>query len=244
MVPEHRDPLSRALVVLADPSGPTDEAAVTSLLGGSDEHRFRLAVIEHRLQCALADVLRRTGAPIDDRLGFIVDDDRLTRLRVSAVLGRVAPALDDAEIPWLTFKGPVISALMRRPELRTFNDLDLLVAADRFADSLDVLAEVGVKEINRNWVPYLRYRVGEVPLSANGISVDLHWHLIGLAGIRRTIHLPPVELLARRRRARLGDTDVATLDREDQLLHLAIHCALSGATRLDPSADSARIGGP
>ena len=51
---------------------------------------------------------------------------------------------------------------MRRPELRTFNDLDLLVAADRFADSLDVLAEVGVKEINRNWVPYLRYRVGEV----------------------------------------------------------------------------------
>lgn len=241
MVPIHDDPVDDALVALADPDGVQDTDRGLAPLGGPFEDRFVAEASSHRLEGALVDALTRSGREVPTTLGDIVADDRLTRLRVTSVLNRVAPLLDSADIQWLTFKGPMISTLMARPELRTFNDLDLLVAADRFADAIDVLIEAGGRELNRNWVPYLRHRVGEVPMEAQGISIDLHWHVIGLGHQRRAVRLSPSDMLERRRLRPLGDQQLPGFDAEDQLLHLAIHAAMSGATRLDQLRDLAVV---
>lgn len=235
MVPEHA--LDDALRALAGPEGVVDDAPVLRFIGGPEESHLIDLAIAHRLHAALVDVLERTGAPIDERLGALAVADRVVRLRLKGVLSAAASALDAADVSWLVFKGPAVAASMPRPELRTYNDLDLLVDAHRFADSIDALATVGITEVNRNWEPYVRYRVGEVPMVGAGVTVDLHWHLIGLRRDRVDLRLDPAAMLARRRRRVVDDRELSLFDPEDQLLHLAIHSALSGTTRLDQLRD-------
>lgn len=235
MVPENS--LDDALRALVAPGGVVDDARVLRFIGGPEERHLIDMAITHRLHATLVDVLERSGAPVDERLGALAVADRVVRLRLKGVLSAAASALDSADVPWLVFKGPAVAASMPRPELRTYNDLDLLVAANRFADSIDALATVGITEVNRNWEPYVRYRVGEVPMVGAGVTVDLHWHLIGLRRDRVDLRLDPAEMLARRRRRMVDDRELSIFDPEDQLLHLAIHSALSGATRLDQLRD-------
>lgn len=223
---------------LAAPSGPRDLDCVGAAYA-ADPDALIAAVRRHRLEAPLADVLDRLDLPVPAVMADDVADDRVTRLRVAATLRRVAEVLDGDAIPWVTFKGPVLSALMTRPELRTYNDLDLLVGAADLERALDVLGGCGVQEINRNWAPYIRHRVGEVPLDAGDLSVDLHWHVVGLGRQRRAIRFDPVEMLGRRRSVRVGDENVPTFDAADQLLHLAVHAATAGATRLDQLRDIA-----
>ena len=241
MVPTSDDPVDDALLALADPRGVQDPDRAIAPLGGPHEKRFISEVANHRLQASLIDALTRAGREVPTALADVGADDQLVRLRVTSILIRLAPLLDAADIEWLAFKGPMISALMERPELRSFNDLDLLVAADRFADTIDVLVQAGATELNRNWSPYLRHRVGEVPMEILGVSIDLHWHLIGLDHHRRSLQLSPHEMLGRRRLRPLGDQRFPGFDAEDQLLQVALHAAFSGATRLDQLRDLAVV---
>ncbi len=241
MTPEPEDPLDGALVALAHPDGVHEADRVLAAFGSPLESAFLAEVARHRLEAPLVDALVSAGQPVPPLLERIVADDRLTRLRVGAVLARIAPRLDASGIEWLTFKGPMISSLMSRPELRTFNDLDLLVGPDRFADAVDLLVTAGAEELNHNWLPYIRHRVGEVPMDMQGATVDLHWHLIGLYHHRRAFRLPVSAMLSRRRHRRIGDRELPGFDAEDQLLQLALHAAMSGATRLDQLRDLAVV---
>ncbi len=229
--------ISEALLVLAQPQRPSETDVVVAALDGPTGDSFLAAVVEHRLHGALFDVLRRVDRSVPEHLRLMVDDDRLTRLRIGGLLARAGASLDAADIPWLTFKGPVISSLMDRPEFRSFNDLDLLVDVARFGRALDVLTGEGIEEINHNWDPYIEHRVGEVPMVSQGTSIDLHWHLIALRRTRRTIRLDPGPILDRRRAVSVGDLEVPTLDVVDQLLHFTLHAALAGANRLDQLRD-------
>lgn len=237
MVPTATHLLDVALIELASPDGPGEATAVGACLESAFADELHAAVGAHRLEGSMRVALEVLDRDIPEDLADVVADDRVTRLLVEQALGRAAIALGGAGVPWLTFKGPLISRLMARPELRTFNDLDLLVAADRFADAVDVLTETGIVELNRNWVPYLEHRVGEVPMVCNGVSVDLHWHVVGLGRDRSGVRFEPHAMLDRRRMVTMGEKELPTFDAEDQLLHLAVHSALSGASRLDQLRD-------
>ena len=239
-------PMSAAMIVdalrsLASPQGPEDLDVALAPLDGPDVERFVALVMSHRLHGALAHACDRAGRPTIDEVAERVADDQLVRLRASAVLASAADALDARKIPWLAFKGPVVASMLARPELRGFNDLDLLVARERFGDSIEALVSVGGEELNRNWDPYVEHLVGEVPIEVGTVPIDLHWHVIGLARTRRGISFDPGAMLARRRVLRVGQRDIPAFHAVDQLLHLATHAGLSGATRLDQLRDVAAV---
>lgn len=239
MVPESAQVIDPTLRMLAAPDGAEDAEAVAAAGTGPHSEELIEAVVAHRLHGAFVDATVRAGVPVDERIGSFVADDRLVRLRIRRALGAAAEALDAASVPWLAFKGATIASLMHKPELRTYNDLDLLVSAARFGEAVELLGDVGFAEVNRNWAPYVRHRVGEVPLEVDGITVDLHWHVVGLARDRKDLRFQPAAMLARRRRRPVFDRPIAVFDAEDQLLHLTVHSALSGATRLDQLRDLA-----
>ncbi len=158
-------------------------------------------------------------------------------------LATIGEALDEASVPWVVFKGPAISRLMNRRELRTFNDLDLLVDPSSFGTAIEALIGAGVDEINRNWSPYVRHRVGEVPMEMHGITVDVHWHVTGLGRDRTMFRLDPTAMVRRRVARPIGDDDLPVFDPVDQLLHLSLHAALGGGKRLDQFRDVAVVAG-
>lgn len=241
MVPGAPAVVDDALRELAAVDGPLDLDRALAPLSTGGRGQLIEAVRRHRLDAAFADALQRAGHEVPVDIAADVDDDRLLRLQVTAALGRVAEVLDRADVPWLTFKGPVIAALMARPELRTYNDLDVLVGATDLGPAVEALIAAGVDELNENWVPYVRHRVGEVPMAAGSVSVDLHWHVIGLGHHRRSIRFDPTAMLARRRPVELAGASRPTFDASDELLHLVVHAALSGATRLDQLRDIAVV---
>ncbi|MEQ8840147.1 MAG: nucleotidyltransferase family protein [Acidimicrobiales bacterium] len=232
-----------ALRTLARPGELTDAQADVAVapLNGPEADTFIGLVMTHRLHGALAEACRVAGRSVEGRVADRVDDDRLVRLRASAVLDAAAEVLDDYDIPWLAFKGPVVASYLARPELRGFNDLDLLVARDRFGDAIDALVSIGGEELNRNWDPYVTHEVGEVPIEVGTVPIDLHWHVIGLAHTRAGMRFEPDAMLARRRRVMVGGRELPVFDPIDQLLHLCTHAGLSGATRLDQLRDVAAL---
>jgi hypothetical protein len=81
-----------------------------------------------------------------------------------------------------------------------------------------------------------RTQPGQLRLcSPRGSLLDLHWHVLDSPRLRREFALPTTELLDRRRVLPSG---VPVLDPVDQLLHVAVHAALSGANRLLWLADA------
>jgi hypothetical protein len=109
-------------------------------------------------------------------------------------------------------------------------DLDVLVPPERFESVLIELQARGWKLIDQNWRLAAEVLPAELRLlSANGDLLDLHWHLLSEAGLRKQFTIPTTSLLARRRELGSG---MPVLNAVDQLVHLGIHGALSGANRL------------
>lgn len=164
------------------------------------------------------------------------DHDRaLARhLRARADLLRVAFELDDAGLPWLTFKGPLLAEhVYPRPDLRSYRDLDLLVPAQSMPAAVRVLRRSGFEVADRNWELFRREVRGEVHLlGGHGTPVDLHWHPINWQGARHGLTIDTSEWLRRSRRVGVAGRAIPTLDVADGLVHLALHAALSGADRL------------
>ena len=75
----------------------------------------------------------------DDRLRTI----RVDLLRTAADLAPLARALDAADIRWVVVKGPVLSAAYREPNVRSYNDLDVLVHPMDLPAVLDLLEAHG-----------------------------------------------------------------------------------------------------
>jgi hypothetical protein len=125
--------------------------------------------------------------------------------------------------------------------VRSYNDLDLLVAGRHLGPVIETLIDAGATEINKNWQGYLDHGSGELPVRAPLINIDLHWHLIGLARMRRFFSLDMDTMLGRRRRIALGDAETWALDPEDQLIHVALHSAFAGGSRLDQLRDVAAL---
>ncbi|WP_413452160.1 nucleotidyltransferase family protein [Georgenia phoenicis] len=190
------------------------------------------AARHHRVS-PLAHVRLREHAPATAEL-LRPDRDTAKALHVRAgmLLAHLGRLLED--VPWVAFKGPVLSELAHPvPGLRPYGDLDVLVAPhDLRAVSRVLLAagwEVGdYDDMLRN---------PEVPgemhwFTPAGIPVDLHWAMINMRTRRRRFTIPTDELLARRRQVRIGLAEAWTMDEADSLVHVALHAALAGANRL------------
>jgi hypothetical protein len=149
-------------------------------------------------------------------------------------LSIAAEALDAAGIPWLAFKGPVLSeAVYSRPDLRSYGDLDLLVEPDRLMDATTALESVGGRLLDRNWLLLLRRMYGEVHvLMPTGTVVDLHWHVLNEDALRLSFPVDTDALMRSAQRAVIGRVCVQTLGPEDTLIHLALHACTSGGNRL------------
>ena len=101
---------------------------------------------------------------------------------------------------------------------------------------LEVLQRDGWRLIDRNWPLLMTSRPGQLRLvSPSGSLLDLHWHLLNNPRLRGEFPISSKEILARRRVLPSG---LPSLDAVDQLVHLAIHGALSGANRLSWLADA------
>ena len=149
-------------------------------------------------------------------------------------LSIAAEALDAADVPWLAFKGPILSeAVYSRPDLRSYGDLDLLVGPDRLMEATAVLESAGGRLLDRNWQLLLRRMYGEVHvLMPTGTVVDLHWHVLNEEALRLSFPVDTDDLMRKARRVEIGRVWVLTLGPEDTLIHLALHACTSGGNRL------------
>jgi hypothetical protein len=154
-------------------------------------------------------------------------------LRVRDVLGRVGAVLDSAGIPWLAFKGPVLSsAVYCDPGMRRYVDLDVMVPPDRFADAVTAMEDADYGNPVTSWEPQVFFRSGAIAFKVRGISVDLHWHVVYKYQDRRWYSIDTDQLLARRRPVDIAGQMCATFDEVDTVFHLALHAAREGCHRL------------
>ena len=195
------------------------------------------AAVRHRVIGCLWTALRATG--LAER-----PDAALTREAYTSALGRHLRTLSDLELVLdvlggygvapLVLKGPVLAEVVyRRPDLRAYVDLDVLVAPAEFPVALSALERAGCTIYERNW-PLVRDRLlGALRLATPaGTVLDLHWHVFYERPLREAL---PVNLAVVRGRARtveLAGRRVRTLDGLDTLVHLALHAALDGGDRL------------
>lgn len=92
-----------------------------------------------------------------------------------------AAALDEAHVPFVAFKGPVLAQwLYGDPCARRFADIDLLVTSERGHEALTVLESLGYRRRIAGAPDGMAHRwIGAWPLSRAGDDVDLHWRLLG-----------------------------------------------------------------
>jgi hypothetical protein len=190
----------------------------------------------HRVDGCVHAVLAeaaRAGVPVDpaalERLAAGRRHIAARHLLVRAALARAGAVLDAAGVPWLTFKGPVLSSqLYCDPGFRRYSDLDVLVPPERFADAVAALERSGYRNQVTLWAPQLHYVAGAIALHDGVIATDLHWHVLYKRQERRWYRIDPDELFARRVTVDVGDQPCATFDPVDTLIHIALHAAREG----------------
>lgn len=193
---------------------------------------FAQAVRYHRIAPLAHVALRATRPDLVDLLHK--DRDRAMRhhLRVGILLSRFGSVLKG--IPWLVFKGPALSELAHPvPGLRSYKDLDLLVSPADLRTACERLQAAGWNVIDSNEALRSPQISGEIPMaSPDHVLLDLHWSMVSLGSSRRLFTIPTERLLDHRVSLAVGPAKVSTLDPTDSLVHVCLHGALSGATKL------------
>ena len=153
-------------------------------------------------------------------------------LQACHALDQLASVLQDIE--WATFKGPVFSELAHPvPGLRTYNDVDVLVAPSSLREVCRRLHAAGWQIADYRDMLSNPQPPGEMHwISPGGVLIDLHWSMINMQSRRRLFEVPTTQLLDRRVPVTLGSTRVWTLDPCDSLVHACLHAALAGANKL------------
>ncbi|KQS59727.1 hypothetical protein ASG36_01365 [Geodermatophilus sp. Leaf369] len=202
-----------------------------------DDGALRAAVAHHRAWLLLAahgpDVPGVPGALLAEARARR-DRARRAQLQTDADLTVAGAALDAAGVRWACLKGPVLTAVHARAGAdRAALDLDLLVAPDRLAAALDALEGAGGALLTRNFALLRRELPGEVAVRGRfGTVLDLHWTLVNRAGRRRRTTVSTADLLDRASPVQLAGRPVPALQPDDALVHVCLHAALAGATRV------------
>jgi hypothetical protein len=208
-----------------------DGAAVLEAVPPSVVPPLAALARRHGLEAWLSAVAPPTEAfePIRaQRPGFLA-----AQARVRAVLVELSEVFTRLHCEWAVLKGPALAyTVYPRPDLRHAADLDVLVPPSRFGDVLAALeASPDFGLLDLNWPLTAAAVPGELRVqSRRGVLVDLHWSVLDGPGLRRRFRMPTADLLSRVRR--LEPPGIPALSAVDQLVHLGVHGALSGANRL------------
>jgi hypothetical protein len=156
------------------------------------------------------------------------------QLRAVADLAALGRLLGAAGIPWLVIKGPAIAALLYpRPELRTFEDVDVVVPQEAFGDVIRTLQTAGLEVVDRNWELIRRERRGQLHVRLpNGSVADVHWHLLNRDHVRDGFRIDMGAVFGRARSLTVDGLELRTAGEVDTLVHLGLHAALSGGDKL------------
>lgn len=154
-------------------------------------------------------------------------------LRAIGDLRFLADVLESAGIPWLVFKGPALAGVHGPPDLRYYNDLDVLVPAGRFGEVVRLLEAAGCRVPLHDWA-YLRDGLkGEIDVFLpSGTHLDLHWHLLNEIPTRQPYRIDLDAVFSRRRDVTIGSDRFPTLAPLDAAVHVALHALLSPTQRL------------
>ena len=182
----------------------------------------------YRSLAPVVDVARMTGLADDRRRSIDM------HLRALGDLAAVSPALDQLGVPWLVMKGPVLAeGFYHHPDLRTYNDLDMVVPGAALGVVLAAVESHGATLLDRNWALLAELEVAELLLRLrHGTLLDLHWHLFNQAAVRRAAMVGASELFERSSTVSLGSLRVRTLHPVDAIVHVSAHGTLSGGHRL------------
>lgn len=230
--------LGHALIVCVAERTPGERRAALGPIPGDDLVRLAYHALHHRVVPFLYLALLEAGLGVELEA---LDSLRRTHavragehLRSLADLDAVRAILDDADIPFLVVKGPAIAErLYPTPDLRVYDDLDLLVAPADFSRTIDALEASGLTLMDRNWELIRGEGRGQLHLRLPlGTLADVHWHLLNREVVRSAFDLRVEPLFERSREIELLGKPTRTLDAVDTLLHLGVHAALSGADRL------------
>ena len=192
----------------------------------------------HRVVAFLAAAVRTSGVAVSEEAQASLARTHATRtaahLRVLADLDHVRASLSEAALPFLVVKGPVLSEhIYPSPDLRTYEDLDLLIPPGSFERAVDALREGGSLLLDRNWALTRADTRGQLHFQLPmGTLADVHWHLLNRENVREGFSITTDDLFERSREVDVGGRSLPTLDPVDTLLHVALHAALSGGDRL------------
>lgn len=195
----------------------------------------------HRI-APLAHVALRAQHP---ELAALFEDDRTAavsrHLHVTARLGALSGTLSG--LRWLTFKGPVLSEFAHPvPGLRFYKDLDVLVSPANFREACTRLLDEGWRVLLSAESLESEELPGELAFAdRSGLVLDLHWAMVVSRSVRSRFTSDADALLARRRPVTLGPTALSTLSHEDAVVHVALHAALIGATKLGHLLDADQL---
>jgi hypothetical protein len=214
---------------VADPRLPglVASAPIDALPEAAELHRVSGCV--HQALCGVP------GVPdsVMDALAAARHAAARVHLGFSGALAQIAQAWNGAGISWLVMKGPVLtSVLYGDPGFRSYGDLDLLVARRSLVDAVEIVEGLGYEHLIKNWPLAQWFVASEFVMSRGPIEVDLHWHLVYAHYDRRYVAIDPQVMLERARSVVVAGRPVTTFDREDTLLHVAVHASRAGAHRL------------
>jgi len=236
---EKTEAVGRALVACLreDASAHPGGTLLADALSRPDPQMLLAAARAHRVSPFVLEALRASGEEIPSLEEGLVEDQRTlvsTQLRTSLDLSTLGQALDEAGVPWLVFKGPALAHLAyARPDRRRYDDLDVLTPPAAFPAAVRALESAGFAVLDRNWNLIRREGRGQLHLvHPSGSMVDLHWHLLNRASVRRSFSVDIDEVFERARVMELDGKRVRTLHTSDTLVHTCLHAALSGAGRL------------
>ncbi|HYR08394.1 MAG TPA: nucleotidyltransferase family protein [Longimicrobium sp.] len=165
-------------------------------------------------------------------------------LASSAELRRLIGAMEAAGVRAAAYKGPALAVrAYGHLALRTYADLDLLVAPDDVPAAARVLEECGYLSVHR-FSPaqeaVFRRTDGDYPFHHphTAALVELHCHV---SSARFCASLPTAELLARARPVPIGGGQVPALADEDLFIALCLHGAKHRWSRLEWLAAAAAL---
>jgi hypothetical protein len=175
------------------------------------------------------------GVPDEVRTALVALRQRsaMRHLLLASPMSLIKAEFMAANISWVVMKGPVVATLLY-PEVgdRSYGDLDLLVARRDFPRATRLLEGLGYRHHIRNWALAEQQLAGQISMSDDLVSIDLHWHLHYTADDRRAFRIEPEAMIERHRHVDVSGVPIPTFDPVDTLLTLAFHAARSDGHRL------------
>jgi len=180
------------------------------------------------------------------QLGIAIPPQHAARLRNASMaiaannlhlFNEVEPILDAfhrENVPVMLLKGAALASIYGRPDLRPMGDVDLLVRPGDIAAAFRILDEQGCRHgielVSDDFFPRYYYEIELFTRSSRLVRIDLHVRPFRPLRISQT--MPDDALWEGAERVSLGESKAYVPCAELMFIHLAVHAAFHGFSRL------------